>query len=172
MTQLTIRPRTTCPRAQVEAALHQIALVGADSESDVYAFPHHRGRTGTRLMQLLGISFYTYSAMHWMNLCRGRWNTAEAKRRANLMLVDPSAPWRVVVMLGTKVRAAFRAKCKAFYYEDAAGTEEWMHGPVKLVALPHPSGNRIWNDPARKIDVVDVMRAVAPDVPWGELHHE
>lgn len=42
-----------------------------------------------------------------------------------------------------------------------------MQDPV-FVVLPHPSGlNRAWNEPGAFAKAQDVMRRVAPELPWG-----
>lgn len=176
MTQLSIKPRRAPTEEMTAVALRRIVLVGEDnplsSAPEHALYPHPPGCAGNRLMKLLGLPVQQYLAINRMNLCTRSWDGKEAKRRAQLVLADPSAPWRVVVMLGSKVKRAFGIDCNFFYYTTEPSTVEWMHGPVTLVSLPHPSGrNRVWNDPTRKTDVVDVMRAVAPDVPWGELDH-
>jgi uracil-DNA glycosylase len=149
----------------------RVLLVGEDNPlsshpSDTLV-PWPEGCSGHRLLNILGLAEETYLALHRANLCRGRWSTAEAKRRAALLIADPSAPWRVIVMLGRKVANAFGCKgVTPFSCVDVPGTE--LDGPMRLVTLPHPSGrNTIWTIRAKVEQARALMREVAPEVPWG-----
>lgn len=71
-------------------------------------------------------------------------------------------------MLGRKVASAFRYQGAFFTSEER--WEALTDGPpLWLVSLPHPSGlNRMWNVEGADRRARDLLRSVAPGVPWGE----
>lgn len=150
---------------------------GADPRYALYHEP--AGSAGGRLQRaILGVSARrTYLPMWRTNLCVRDWDADEAVARATILsgrLVG-DRPWGVVVALGVSVARAL---------SEATGVRRLglVDGPVEtpsgilLVSLPHPSGrNYAWNGAAGQETIGRVralLRAVAPDVPWGELSEE
>jgi hypothetical protein len=155
-------------------ACRDVLLVGEDnpiSSDPQYALYHEpRGCAGNRLQsKVLGVDpRRTYLAMWRTNLCTGGWDLGEATERARILIAE-DVPWNTVVLLGSKVARAY-AKIVA----PAAFTWQTMqclpYPAITFVALPHPSGrNPIWNDPDTIVRARDLMRLVAPKIPWGEV---
>lgn len=126
-----------------------------DPHYDLYPYPD--GSAGHRLWQLMpeGMTRGEYlRAFDRRNLLRAREWSAPAARRAAAALL-PELHGRVVVVLGTEVRAALGlpkvlplTRQEARLPLGAAGDRvvrfEW-------VALPHPSGRNYWyNDDANR----------------------
>lgn len=129
-------------------ACQEVLLVGEDnpqsSDPRHALFPYPAGCAGNRLQErILGLSTAHYLALWRTNLCSPRWRAAEARIRAEDLLVGP---WRVIVMLGRKVGDAFG-------HVMGVPVAPWgtylPPGSDKiLLSLPHPSGrNLAWNDP-------------------------
>lgn len=143
----------------------RVLLVGENnplSRDPRYAlYDEPQGCSGHRLRtMILGLSRRTYfsDAITRMNLVVGQWSLAAARMVAEELRWRPTHD--VVVMLGRRVIEAFKFDIDAF-----TSTGET---PV-YVALPHPSGlNRIWNDPRAFLAAREVLKKVAPLVPWGE----
>jgi hypothetical protein len=159
----------------VEPTLHpqpRVLLVGEDNpygdlpEFALYSSPD--GCSGHRLMKILGLSEDQYLALHRTNLCsREAFSMKEARRRAELLCTDPSAPWRVVVLLGRKVADAFGYELDFFTHGIEPRTVAWST-PVTLVSLPHPSGRvLLWNKPDTRLRAREIMRELVPELPWG-----
>ena len=77
---------------------------GADPEFALYCYPP--GCAGYRLRRIFGLPQYQYLGLHRKNLCDGTWSKDRAKIRARELL-DPQAPWDVMVLLGRKVTETF-----------------------------------------------------------------
>ena len=153
-----------------------VALVGEDNplstDPEFALYPSPDGCSGHRLMKILGLPEDQYLALHRTNLCsRESFSMKEARRRAELLCTDPSAPWRVVVMLGRKVADAFGYEMDFFTHGIEPKTAAWTR-PVTLVSLPHPSGRNspIWNAQARQ-RAREILRELSPEISWGS-HHE
>lgn len=147
---------------------------GADPRYALYCEP--RRSAGGRLQsQILSIGARTWYLPIWrVNLCTGDWDGRDAIRKAEELL-DDTAPWRTIVMLGVKVQKAFGYATSAsmpdnYDYRSVQSAVPFMRRPFTLVSLPHPSGR---NAVAWTLDNVykarGVMREVAPVIPWGEL---
>lgn len=151
-----------------------IILVGEDNplsaepEFALYCYPP--GCAGYRLRRILGLPQHQYLALHRTNLCASSgWSLREARRRAQLLVADPSAPWRVMVMLGRKVADAFGYDRPFFTHGIAPRTD----GEMVLVSLPHPSGrNTCWNNGKLVLRAREILRELAPEVPWGSADVE
>lgn len=117
-----------------------------------------RGASGDRLRQVLGLSDVDYlEHVGRRNLCRGFWSEYQARQEARDVL--RSSAVRVVVLLGTKVREAFRGP--PLY--GTARREDKV-----LLTIPHPSGScRSWNDGDASVKAIGILRKLAPWVPWG-----
>jgi hypothetical protein len=147
----------------------RIALIGEDNPygSDpqfaLYCYPPRC--SGSNLRRFLGLPQHQYLALHRMNLCAsGAWSMKEARRRAQLVCSDPSAPWRVIVMLGRKVADAFGYEASFFTHGVAPQTDSTM----LLVSLPHPSGRNAGSWSGRAPDRArQILRELAPEVAWG-----
>jgi len=140
---------------------------GSAPEFALYCYPP--GCAGYRLRRILGLPQHKYLAIHRTNLCPTDWSTREARRRAQLLVADPSAPWRVLVMLGRKVADAFGYEKPFFTHDVATRTDGEMH----LVSLPHPSGrNTVWNDGRLVTRAREILRELAPELPWGSIDAE
>lgn len=142
-----------------------VLLVGEDNPYGSYPgfalYPRPERAAGNRLRQILGLRERTYLAIHRTNLCTGKWSMREARRRSSLLLA-PSVPWLVLVLLGRKVGTAFNFRGGFFSVEERSDF-------FRLVSLPHPSGrNRMWNEVGAKERARRLLISEAPVVPWGE----
>jgi len=136
---------------------------GSEPEFALYCYPP--GCAGYRLRRILGLSEDQYLGLHRANLCDSQaWSLPEARRQARLLVSDPSAPWRVIVMLGRKVANAFSFEQPFFTHNVVPRTDGEMH----LVSLPHSSGrNTLWNNQSLVVLARKLLREWAPEVPWG-----
>jgi hypothetical protein len=135
---------------------------GSAPEFALYCYPPHCA--GYNLRRILGLPQHQYLALHRTNLCPTDWSMGEARRRAQLLVADPSAPWRVVVMLGRKVADAFGYE-RPFFTHDVAGRTD---GEMHLVSLPHPSGRNAgsWSGKAPQ-RARAILCELAPEIAWG-----
>lgn len=146
-----------------------VLLLGEDnpygSEPAFALYCHPANCSGDRLRQIFGLTEDEYLALHRANLCdSGAWSMKEARRRAQLYVADPSAPWRTIVMLGRKGADAFRYEQPFFTHGVVPHTD----GEMRLVSLPHPSGrNTAWNDQRLHVLARRILRELEPKVPWG-----
>jgi hypothetical protein len=137
---------------------------GPEPEFALYCHPP--GCSGDRLRRILGLPQPQYLALHRKNLCDGYWSKEKAQKSA-LALLDPTAPWRVIVLLGRKVTETFEKAALDDVPLVTFATRGCCPG-MTLVALPHPSGRNagLWNpkacDRARQL-----LRELAPELPWG-----
>lgn len=131
-------------------------------------YPWPEGCSGHRLMKILGLPEDQYLSLHRANLCsRESFSMKEARRRAEFLCTDPSAPWRVVVLLGRKVADAFAYERDFFTHGIEPKTATWTT-PVTLVSLPHPSGRvLLWNKPEMRQRAREILRELAPAIAWG-----
>lgn len=137
---------------------------GADPEFALYCYPP--GCAGYRLRRIFGLSQTQYLGLHRTNLCTNSWATPFARKRA-FELLSPDAPWRVMVLLGRKVATTFEKVALEGRPLVAFSTTICCPG-MRLVALPHPSGrNLVWNKPWAMPRARDLLREVAPEIPWG-----
>lgn len=113
--------------------------------------PWPDGCSGHRLMKHLGLTRDEYLACHRTNLCVGVFDPPIAKWKAQKLLMDPSAGWRSVLVLGRAAQVAF-----GFPWHPAHpffGHKQVLGGGgpeyyFRLYCFPHPSGlNRMWLDP-------------------------
>lgn len=152
------------------AACGEILLVGEDNPLSMdprYALYHEpRGCAGHRLQsRILGVlARQTYLPIWRTNLCAGGWDAQAADGRAE-SLARAGAPWRTIVLLGSRVAGAFdratRIRLRPF--------EVAPFGQIALISLPHPSGrNPAWNDPARIALARSILHRSAPGIPRGE----
>jgi hypothetical protein len=137
---------------------------GSDPEFALYCYPP--GCAGHRLFRILGLPEDQYLGLHRTNLCAGEWSTVQAKDRV-WELLSPQAPWNVIVLLGRKVTESFQKVALEDVPLVAFSTRVCCPG-MTLVSLPHPSGRNAsqWNPKARA-RVREIMREVAPELPWG-----
>lgn len=140
---------------------------GSSPEFALYCYPP--GCAGYRLRRFFGLPQHQYLALHRTNLCPMDWSMREARRRAQLLVAHPTAPWRVVVMLGRKVADAFGYELPFFTHD----TDLLTGGEMVLVSLPHPSGRNAssWSGsaPAR---AREILRELVPEVPWGSANDQ
>jgi hypothetical protein len=142
----------------------RVLLVGTDNpygdvpEFALYCYPP--GSAGHRLRRILGLSEDQYLALHRTNLCSsGAWSLPIARQRA-AELLEASAPWRVIVLLGADVGRAF-AYDRPFFTHAA-------RGETQLVSLPHQSGrNVLWNNAKHRLRAREILGDLVPEVPWG-----
>jgi len=136
---------------------------GADPYYALYFLP--RTSSGNRLRRILGLSDVDYMRRcSRVNLCDRRWDLKAARDRVALLLAERSET--VFVMLGAKVRQAANhlpaSPFTMFSLCLASG------GRRHLVSLPHPSGLcREWDKPGAVERARELLRQVAPEVPWG-----
>lgn len=140
---------------------------GADPLLALYHLP--RGSSGNRLRVILGLTDAEYARIPKVNLCEGKWSTRAAHDRARGLLADPET--RVYVLLGRRVRDAFRAACGvAGLLADFSTYRDSGNVAYSLADLPHTSGLcRAWNDPAAAGRARDLLRGCAPEIPWGSV---
>lgn len=132
---------------------------GSSPDFALYCYPP--GCAGYRLRRILGLPQHQYLALRRMNLCTGGWSLRAARDRASLLVTDEATP-PVVVMLGRKV-------ADAFGYERPFFTRGEQRR-FTLVSLPHPSGrSTIYNDSKIVDRTRQLLREVAPEVPWGSI---
>ena len=153
--------------------------------------PAPSNSSGHRLMQIMGLSEARYLSLCRVNLCAGRWSTAEARDAAarlwlavvGISFADPRpSPQATIILLGRKVAQAFT--CVAYpSVGDGDGGESielcrWESAVdsdlvATLVCLPHPSGlARAWNHSIRRPGgpaalARAILRRAAPHVPWS-----
>jgi hypothetical protein len=141
-------PRETAPPADRRKL---VVLVGEDpgpSGDPAYALHDAPdGCAGHRLRLLTGLSsadyLSTFARVNLRQRCDSKWS-APAAREAALALL-PALDGRVVVLLGAKVRDAFRSPPDKYAFSDHPGPSERR---VLLAGMPHPSGLcRDWRDP-------------------------
>jgi len=137
---------------------------GGAPEFALYCYPP--GCAGYRLRRILGLPQHQYLALHRTNLCVGGWSNARARARASELL-DPHAPWRVMVLLGRKVTEAFVKVVLDDVPLVPFATRAICPGTT-LVSLPHPSGrNLVWNQPSARERARQILRDLVPELPWG-----
>lgn len=153
----------------------RILLVGEDNplsvepEFALYCYPP--GCAGYRLRRILGLPQHQYLALHRKNLCVGGWSTAQARRNAQELL-SPHSPWDVLVLLGRKVTDAVQRAAMIDAAIEPFSTRVCCPGRT-LVSLPHPSGrNLVWNQPWARDRARQILREVAPELPWGSADAE
>jgi len=139
---------------------------GPSPEFALYCDPP--GCSGWRLRRILGLSEPQYLALHRANLCDGAWSVKAANKRA-FELLNPQAPWEVIVLLGRKVTEVFEKLALDGAELVAFSTRRCCPG-MALVALPHPSGRNagLWNAKARD-RACQMLRELVPEVPWGTM---
>lgn len=142
---------------------------GSNPEFALYCYPP--GCAGHRFRRILGLPEDQYLSLHRKNLCDGDWSKELAKKRASELL-DPSAPWRVIVLLGRKVTETFEKVALDDVPLIAFSTRACCPG-MTLVSLPHPSGRNaaLWNPKARD-RARQMMRELVPALPWGSIDGE
>ena len=124
---------------------------GGDPEYALYPLPLRA--SGDRLCTLvMGLERRDYlDRFDRVNLCPERWSAPLSRKNAEIIQRERAGG--VVVLLGSKVCAAF-----GFEYKPFTVTERWYgHGgaapaaagsSTRFVLLPHPSGLcRVWNEP-------------------------
>ena len=128
---------------------------GADPDFALYPSPE--GSAGWRLcVDILGMQRSRYLATFArVNLCAGRWSIREARARA----ADLRATAGNIVLLGSKVAAAFGYAFDPFSFRVEVAAVYPLVVPRQVAILPHPSGRcRLWNEPDA---VANARRAVA-----------
>ena len=160
-------------RARIVDPRSRICLVGEDNplsdapEHALYCYPP--GCSGARLRRILGLPEDDYLALNRTNLCASEaWSMREARRRVALLSADPSAPWRILVLLGRKVADAFSYERPFFTTGIEPATATWRE-PLWLVSLPHPSGRvTLWNKEEHRLRARAILRELAPAIGWGD----
>jgi hypothetical protein len=143
---------------------------GSDPAFALYCYPP--GCAGYRLRRILGLPQHQYLALHRKNLCDSAWTKKAAETRV-FEILSPAAPWNVVVLLGRKVTKAFASVA----LDDADfvpfSTKVCCPG-MTLVSLPHPSGANAgsWSGDKPRDRAREIMREVAPELPWGAIDVE
>lgn len=130
-------------------------LIGEDnpqhSDPRYALYPLPARCAGGRLARILGApSSGAYLQMfERYNLCTGKWNAKEARRRAAglLMLYWPNPK----ILLGLKVAEAFDMPYEPFAQTWYSTREGVCKGRGPDLVLPHPSGRcRAWNVPGTR----------------------
>jgi hypothetical protein len=137
---------------------------GSEPEFALYCYPV--GCSGYRLRRILGLPQHQYLGLPRANLCvSGSWSMKDARRRARDLL-SPHVGWDVIVMFGRKVADAFDYTQPFFTHVSVPRTG----GQTRLVSLPHPSGrNTVWNDARLIARAREILRELAPEIPWGSV---
>ena len=143
---------------------------GSDPAFALYCYP--LGCAGYRLRRILGLPQHQYLALHRKNLCDSAWAKKAAEARV-FEILSPTAPWNVVVLLGRKVTKAFASVA----LDDAdfvPFTTRVCCPGMTLVSLPHPSGANAgsWSGDKPRERARQIMREVAPELPWGSIDAE
>ena len=138
---------------------------GADPSYALY--PEPRGASGHRLREfVLGVSTSVYMSDRVFtrrNLCVAHWSRVVARAAAE-RLVDELIVGDVIVALGRRVTMSFTQQPRPFERLPI------ISRGATIVSLPHPSGMcREWNDPRAALRARDLLRSVAPSVPWGTV---
>lgn len=148
--------------------LGEVNPLSDDPDHALYDWP--RGCSGHRLRTLvLAVRRATYRdpRIHRRNLCVGRFSVGEARvaGEATREAQRASRVYDAVVALGARPwRALGVGELPEFSY-----TYQPDDG-CYYARLPHPSGLcRSWNQAGAFERARDVMRAVYPGIPWGEL---
>ncbi len=163
-----------------EAERSSVLLVGEanpyDADPGLALWPAPRNAAGYRLQKkILQLDPMTYYGTWRTNLCPSSWDRVQARYRVVQLLHADEPPWSTVVCLGRKVSDAF-----AVIMDVGLSTWSWYplflrrldetERVIKVVSIPHPSGlSRAYNDPAAAARARELLREVAPAVPWGEL---
>lgn len=105
-------------------------------------YPEPRNASGDRLRKILDLTDEEYLARYdRVNLCSGRWRLTDAREAAVHLRLRRDLRDHSFVLLGEKVRQAFRLKLGFFDVDDTS----FVEGRAVL-CLPHPSGlNRSWD---------------------------
>lgn len=148
----------------------RVILVGENNpygfDTEFALYDHPPGCAGHRLRRVLGLSSDQYLGLHRVNLCDDDFSKVRAERRV-FELMDAQMPWRVMVLLGRKVTGAFEKVALDGRPLLPFETREHPSGRA-CVSLPHPSGrNLVWNQPTTRARAREVLRALAPELPWG-----
>ena len=137
---------------------------GPSPEFALYCDPP--GCSGHRLRLILGLPEDDYLSLHRKNLCDGAWSMKSAQTRA-FALLNPQAPWQVIVLLGRKVTQTFEKLALEGVPLVAFSTRRCCPG-MDLVSLPHPSGRNagLWL-PSAQDRARQILQKLAPEVRWG-----
>lgn len=155
---------------------------GSSPEFALYCWPESSSRH--RLRRILSVPEERYLAFRRVNLCSGPWHrataTQDAARLYDGLIAWTDPPEAIVLLLGVRVSAAFGAVTVASRAGIArprpldrweAGTD--ATGRACWVSLPHPSGlcrawgAGMWRTGGTVQRTRDLLRRVAPHVPWG-----
>ena len=153
----------------------RVLLIGEDNplssspEFALYCYPPRC--SGSNLRRIFGLPEDAYLGLHRKNLCDDAWSTKSARQRA-LELLTPHAEWSVIVLLGRKVTEVFERVVLDGASLVPFSTRKCCPG-MTLVSLPHPSGRNaaLWTPKARD-RARQIMREVAPEIPWGSSDAE
>jgi hypothetical protein len=156
---------------------------GASPEFALHCWP--TSCAGHRLRRILGVAEERYLAFRRLNLCEGPWRRRDATRSASRLYDElplyTGSPRVLVLLLGVQVSAAF----SAFTVASRAGIarpralDRWEVGSDALdrarwLSIPHPSGlcrvwgAGMWSAGGAVQRTRDLLRQIAPHVPWGE----
>lgn len=153
------------PLPRVRAAVSTLLFVGESNPwggADMALYHLPREASGNRLRAHLGLRDTTYSRIAKTNLVEGPWSLPRARATATRIV---NADWRVVVLLGVRVRQAFGDDSPSGFFEFRRLT-----AALTLILLPHPSGlNRIWPRADSRDRARDLLRRHASWIPWGEV---
>ncbi len=140
----------------------EVNPLGARPRFALYHLP--RGRAGDRLRAILGLSDVDYdSLLDKVNLCTGAWSLPAARQRAAEIRAEVAwAGWKLLVLLGARVRQAFGGPAPFEHGRDPLGCT-WL-------GLPHPSGRcLLWNDRANVARARAILMELVPaGIPWGK----
>lgn len=121
------------------------------------------------------------------NLCNPTWSIRAAVERARELVDAPGVPWRVIIMLGTKVSGAFERALADRFSPPLKVQPFTTHRVVRrvlegsrtraeidwmlLVSLPHPSGRcRAWSNPAQIHRARALLASASPEWYGTECH--
>jgi hypothetical protein len=150
------------------AIVGEVNPYGADPQFALYPDPPQSA--GSRMQRLVAaLDRRTYiCGLARYNLCVGRWSVPEAREAARQLREDPLT--EVVVLLGRKVAGVFWAGSPPPPFSAAPLVRRLDRASptITAVMLPHPSGLcRVWNEPDAFDRARQLLRAAAPEIPWG-----
>lgn len=145
---------------------------GPDPHFALYPLPPQSA--GGRLCRtILGLSRADYLTIFDRRnlLSQPKWSIRNARASADLIrrMVEKRELGDHIILLGTKVAAAFEIPYEPFKMFQTGRSSFWSSDPFKrnvhFLVLPHPSGRcRAWNDPAAIGRARDAVRAFVPEL--------
>lgn len=132
------------------------------AHNHVPLYPYPPGCAGDRLKGYTGYTVTQYiHGTQRQNIipdrCPVGWPAAEARANAEVIFEDAKQAGQALVLVGARVKQAFRVEHQLFKIVD-------VHG-VRLVCIPHPSGrNLAWNSQETRDAARQVFATFLPEI--------